>query len=108
MAGIQLARKLADGTVERRKRGRQPQGAILGYNDESGTFQEGKPRKGRVRRSRPAGVATVRRGRTRLVARSGGSAGLSEIDAIVQREVKSRLQKAKDAALSAFNKALGV
>ena len=107
MAGIQLARKLADGTVEPRKRGRQPQGAIMGYVDESGDFHEGKPRKGRRGRGRPAlSVTGNKRGSPRGTKRTNAGAGLSEIEAIVQREVKSRLQKAKDAALLAFNKVL--
>jgi len=108
MADIQLARKLADGTVEPRKRGRQPQGAVMGYIDEAGDFQEGTPRKGRGRRGRRAGAATGKRGRPRGAVGASAGTGLSEIEAIVQREVKSRLQKAKDAALVAFNKALDI
>jgi len=107
MAGIQLARKLVDGTVEPRKRGRQPQGAVMGYIDEAGDFHEGKPRKTRGRRGRRAGSATGKRGRPG-VPRVGTGTGLLEIEAIVKREVRFRLQKAKDAALMAFNKALGV
>ena len=108
---INLVRRHKEkGTIEPRPRGRQNPEYEYGYisgTDES-TFAAGDPpkRRGRKRRGRPAGS------RNRAPRQSGGNgrstAGLSEIERIVAREVESRLKQAKAAALTAFERALGV
>jgi hypothetical protein len=98
---FRLVRKLDTGKVIARPRGRCPAGAVNGYEDESGAFKEGNPPKKRGRRGkrgRPKGSSN------KVVTKSGG--GLSEIEAIVRREVNTRLKTARAAAIAAFNKAL--
>jgi hypothetical protein len=118
-----LVRKLADGTIEDRKRGRQPAGVTIGYLDTAGAFVEGEPSKGKRKgkRGRPKGSKNVRKaGRPagRKPGRRPGrpvgtqkissvrTGGLSEIEAIVAREVSTRLARARDAAVAAISSAL--
>lgn len=98
------------GTIQPRARGRKNPEFEYGYivgTDES-TFSTGEPpkKRGHKRRGRPAGS------KNSVSRQSGGNtrsaAGLSEIERIVAREVESRLKAAKAAALSAFDRALGV
>jgi hypothetical protein len=118
-AAPKLLRKLADGTIEPRTRGRVPDGAINGYEDASGAFVEGNPPKSHgpgKRRGRPKGSKNIRTGakRGRPPGRPGrpkGSSnartgGLGEIEAIVRREVDKRVADARDAAIAAIRAAL--
>lgn len=108
-AAIKLVRReRKSGDISARKRGRPNPAFENGYLDESGAFVAGNPPKRRGRKGRwgrrpgrPVGSTNAA-----VAARSAG--GLGEIERIVRREVELRLRAAKEAALSAFNRALGV
>jgi hypothetical protein len=119
-----LVRKLEDGKITERKRGRLPplseNGFILG--DDESTYKAGDPPKPKGRRRKggrpkgsknkvkPAKIAYSvgkKRGRPKGSGKAA-SADLSGINAIVQAEIRNRLLKAKAAALAAFDKALSV
>jgi hypothetical protein len=107
--GIKLVRRnIKTGDISARKRGRPGPDFETGWVDGDGTFHSGNPRRGRRRGRKPGRKpgrpAGVRRGAGRMQA--GG--GLSEIEKIVRREVDSRLKAAREAAISAFNTALGL
>jgi hypothetical protein len=99
-----VRRHKESGETSPRKRGRPHPDFELGYLDASGNFQAGNPPKRRRRRGRPVGSGKGP-GRPRTVSAAGG---LNEIEQIVRREVSSRLKAAREAAISAFNRALGV
>jgi hypothetical protein len=118
---LKLARRLADGTIEARKRGRQPAGAVIGYMDASGAFVEGEiPKAGKRKGGRRKGSKNTRKlgrpagkrlgrplGRPKGSGARIGAGGLSEIERIVQAEVSRRMSAARDAAISAISAALG-
>jgi hypothetical protein len=103
---LKLVRRLADGTIEARARGRAPAGAVNGYVDASGEFAEGNPRKKRRKgkRGRPAGIKNQAMPKTN--GNSADKGGLSQIEQIVQREVDQRLKAAAAAAIKAISNAL--
>lgn len=95
-AQIRLVRKhRVTNQIDSRKPGRPHPDYIYGWQDQNGTFYEGEP----FAKSNAAKAPT-----TQATGASGSLYG--EVDRIVQEEVKSRLQKAKAAALEAFNKSL--
>ena len=104
-----VRRNIKSGEISARKRGRPGPDFETGYLDAAGDFQAGDPPKRRGRRGRKPGPKPGRKpGRP---AGSGskavGSSGLStEIEAIVRRELDTRLKLARAAAIAAFNKAL--
>ena len=101
---VKLVRRHKEsGEMSPRKRGRPHPDFELGYVDAGGQFQAGNPPKRRRRRGRPVGSGKAM-GRPRVAS----AGGLVEIEQIVRREVDSRLKAAKEAAISAFNRALGV
>jgi hypothetical protein len=109
---VKLVRRHREsGAMEPRRPGRPHPDYELGYVDESGNFQAGNPVKRKGRRGRPAGSKNVapglKRGPGRPPASAAGS-GLSQIEQIVRREVESRLKSAREAAIAAFTRALGV
>jgi hypothetical protein len=107
-AGIKLVRRhIKSGDLSARKRGRPGPDFEIGWVDGDGEFHSGNPRRGR-RRGRKPGPKPGRKAGLRGIggARAGG--GLSEIERIVRREVETRLKAAREAALSAFNNALGL
>jgi hypothetical protein len=106
MAEAKLVRKLSNGKIEARKRGRAPIGAINGYLDSDGSFVEGNPRKARKgKRGRPKGSVNKPKTMGKPATRTGG---LSEIELIIKREVATRLIEAKKAAIEAFTRVIGV
>jgi hypothetical protein len=103
---VKLVRRMSDGKIEARARGRAPAGAVNGYVDASGNFTEGNPRKNRRKgkRGRPAGVKNQVLPKTN--GKSAAKGGLSQIEQIVQREVDQRLKAAAAAAIQAISDAL--
>jgi hypothetical protein len=92
-------------------------GAVNGYEDASGAFLEGNPPKPRGRRKgrgRPKGSKNIvkrgrptgKRGRPKGSANAARNGGLSEIEAIVRREVDKRVADAREAAIAAISAAL--
>lgn len=105
-----VRRNTKSGEISARKRGRPGPDFEIGYLDAAGDFKAGDPPKRRGRRGRKPGPKPGRRpGRPVGSGRkAGGAGGLSEIELIVRREVDARLKAAREAAISAFNKALGL
>ena len=121
MAFKLVRRNLKSGEVEARKRGRPHPEFENGYLDESGEFKAGEPRKKKGKPGRPKGSsnktrsaksAPKKKGKRGRPAGSGKKSagragGLSEIEAIVRREVDARLRVAREAAVAALKSALG-
>lgn len=102
---IKLARRHKEsGEISPRKRGRPHPDFELGYVDAAGEFKAGNPPKRRRRRGRPAGSGRP----AGVVSPRTAGRGLGEIEQIVRREVDTRLKAAREAAISAFNRALGL
>ena len=115
-----MRRNVKSGEVEARKRGRPHPDFENGYLDESGEFKAGDPKKKKGKPGRPKGssnkkpakAAKTKGKRGRPVGsgkKAGGkvAGGLSQIEAIVRREVDARLRVAREAAVAALNHALG-
>lgn len=102
-----VRRNIKSGEISARKRGRPGPDFEAGYLDAAGEFHPGDPRRRGRRRGRKPGRKP---GRPAGMGRKAGSAagGLSEIELIVRREVESRIKRAREAAIAAFNKALNV
>lgn len=123
MAFKLVRRNVKSGEVEARKRGRPHPDFENGYLDESGEFKAGEPKKKKGKPGRPKGSSNKatpaksvakkkgKRGRPagskNKKAAATGAGGLSEIEAIVQREVEARLRLAREAAVAALSRALG-
>jgi hypothetical protein len=109
-----VRRNTKSGEISARKRGRPGPDFEIGYLDAAGEFKAGDPPKRRGRRGRKPGPkpgAKLGRRPGRPVGsgrKAGGAGGLSEIELIVRREVDARLKAAREAAIGAFNKALGL
>ena len=115
---LKLARRnLKSGDVEARKRGRPHPEFENGYLDEAGEFHAGEPKKKKGKRGRPKGSANKakkvagkpgkKKGKSGPRSINVAAAGLSEIEAIVRREVDARLRVAREAAVKAITHALG-
>jgi len=105
-----VRRNTKSGEISVRKRGRPGPDFEVGYLDAAGEFQAGDPPKRRGRRGRKPGPKPGgKRGRPVGSGRkAAATGGLSEIEMIVRREVDARLKAAREAAIGAFNKALGL
>ena len=111
-----VRRNVKSGDVEARKRGRPHPEFENGYLDEAGEFHAGEPKKKKGKRGRPKGssnktkkAAGASKGKKKgkTGPRTVAAAGLSEIEAIVRREVDARLRVAREAAVKAITHALG-
>ena len=110
-AEIKLVRKhKGTGAVEPRKRGRPHPDYENGYLDESGNFVAGNPVKKKGKRGRkpgpkPAGKPGRKPGRPKGTKKAAAAGGLSEIEAIVRREVAERIATVKAQVLAAVTSA---
>ena len=97
--GYKLVRRhVVTGKYKPRKRGRPHPDYESGYVDPNGQFQPGNPPKGLRRPGRPP---------SRRAASPVLAGGLQEIELLVEREVRARLNAAREAALAAINQVLG-
>ena len=101
-----VIRNRESGKIGPRKCGRAPVGVEIGYMTADGQFHPGNPRKRRRRRGRKSTLSARRNGAN--TGRKPSAGGLGEIEMIVRREVEARLGRAKQAAVDAIEKALGV
>lgn len=92
-----VRRNKTTGVVEARRQGRPHPDFENGYLDVSGQFVAGNPFKEKRKVGRPK--------RTEVVQLHGS--GIGEIEAIIQREVQTRLNAAKEAAIKTFQQTLG-